>query len=284
MSADPQTARPFVKSVGGKTRLLPELISRLPSNIANMRYCETFAGGGALYFAIEDHLRRAPRGPLLGDANAALINAYLAVRDDVEELVLQLSELQAAHAELGAECYATAREAFNAGDCRKIEHAALFIYLNKTCFNGLFRVNKSGAFNVPMGSYDNPSICDAEGLRAASAALQGADILWAEYRTCLYNLLSGDDNFVFFDPPYVPVADGSFTAYTPEGFGETAQRGLSQTFRELDAAGCKLMLSNSPAAAALYDGYHIETVRAPRSVNSKGGGRGLVDEIVVRNY
>jgi DNA adenine methylase len=285
MPTDPRV-RPFCKMVGGKTRLLPQLVEMLPPDFEKMHYCEPFVGGGALYFAIYEHLEW---GASLSDSNAALISTYKVVRDDVEVLIEHLDALSLEHTARPEKTYAMAREAFNflisgTTQLSATERAALFVYLNKTCFNGVYRENKRGEFNVPMGSYANPSICDAEGLRIASAALsRNVGIVDGDFQTVLR---AGKfvRSFCYMDPPYAPVNAQSFTGYVRHGFSHDDQQRLRCVFGELDQAGHKLMLSNSPAAAALYDGYHIETVRATRSVNSKGSGRGLVDEIVVRNY
>lgn len=279
-------ARPFVKSVGGKKRLLPQLLEMLPVGFENMHYCEPFVGGGALYFAVRDKLTHPAK---LRDMNSALVDAYRAVRDDVEVLVEHLGALAVEHAAQPAETYALAREVFNLSasgttQLSSTERSAVFIYLNKTCFNGLFRENKRGEFNVPMGSYKNPTICDAEGLRAASSALSGVGLACGDFGGLALDLFNAPAHFIYLDSPYAPVNEQSFTGYVRQGFGPDDQERLRRIFGELDRAGHRLMLSNSPAAAALYDGYRVDVVRAPRSVNSKSSERGLVDEIVVRNY
>ncbi len=267
-------ARPFLKWAGGKSKLLPALVDAINhSDVADYRYCEPFLGGGALFFEIQ------PLEALLRDANARLINTYEVVRDSLGALIERLRELEAEHCRAQ---YELARDALNSGELDDVDEAAVFVYLNKTCFNGVYRVNGSGAFNVPMGSYKNPRILDEPALRAASSALQHTAIEVGDFSD-LPDRLPGRC-FVYLDPPYWPGQNG-FTTYVPGGFGEADQLRLREVFEELDRRGHKLLLSNSPAAAHLYnEAYHVDVVRAPRSVNSKGGERGLVDEILVRNY
>ena len=163
--------------------------------------------------------------------------------------------------------------------------APMFVYLNKTCFNGLHRVNRKGEFNVPVGSYKNPRILDENGLRAASGALQHAQLRCASFEALLETAKPGD--FVYFDPPYEPVSEtASFTSYARDGFSRKHQRRLRDVYAALDRRGCKLMLSNSdvPFIRDLYRAFHIDTVAAPRAINCNGGKRGKVSEVVVRNY
>lgn len=242
-----------------------------------MRHVEPFTGGGALFFA------RAPKRALLCDINADLVRTYTTVRDHPTELIQQLTRLKAAH---DKESYYAVRERYNTRSQRSdIERAAMFIYLNKTCFNGLYRVNRRGEFNVPMGSYQNPGIVDIAGLYAASERLQQADIRCAPFETLLSEARPGD--FVYLDPPYEPVSrTANFTSYAQDGFSQTDQTRLRDVFRELDRRGTKLMLSNSdvPFIRELYRGYQIDTVMAPRAVSCDAKSRVAVREVVVRNY
>lgn len=264
---------PFLKYVGGKSRLLPELLSRAPLTYG--RYYEPFVGGGAMFFAL------APRHAVLNDANAALMACYRAVRDEVEEVVDLLSYYKENH---DKEMYYLARTKWNAGGFEtEAGRAAAFIYLNKTCFNGLWRVNRKGHFNVPMGDYKNPAIVDAAGLRAASHALRpGACSLMSGDFDAVEGATAGD--FGYFDPPYHPVSETSnFASYVKGGFAEADQCRLARTFKGLVAKGVYCMLSNSdtPFVRELYSGFRIDTVQCGRSVSSKIGKRGKVNEVIV---
>lgn len=225
---------------------------------------------------------RAPSRALLSDVNPALIRTYEVVRDDVEAVIDRLRALAARH---DSARYYRVRARYNQQRLADAEHAATFLYLNKTCFNGLHRVNKKGEFNVPAGRYTNPRILDADALRAASDALHSAEIRQEGFESLLEHARPGD--FVYFDPPYEPVSPtASFTSYARDGFSSRDQERLRDVYRELDRRGCKLMLSNSdvPLIRTLYRDYVLDTVSAARAINSNGGGRGAVSELVVRNY
>jgi DNA adenine methylase len=267
-------AGPIVKWVGGKTRLLGELAARAPTSFR--RYLEPFVGGAALFF----HLR--PRAALLSDTNAELIACYRAVQDEVDAVIAALERHREQHSEA---YYSAVRYGWNA-DARTApaERAAAFLYLNKTCYNGLWRVNSRGRFNVPAGRYVNPSILDAERLRAASAALRGAACELAPFEAVLDEARGGD--FVYFDPPYHPLsATADFTSYTAAGFTAADQERLASVFARLDDRGCAVMLSNSdtPFTRRLYARWRVERVLAPRAINSRADRRGAVGEIIVRN-
>jgi DNA adenine methylase len=216
----PSGPSPFVKWVGGKGKLLGELCTRAP--LSYRRYFEPFLGGGALFF------RMRPKAAALSDVNAELIGCWRAVRDDLDAVMAALSRHRARHSE---EYYYSTRVRWNAGhgrgdDTCAAERAATFLYLNKTCYNGLWRVNSRGEFNVPAGRYENPTILDRENLRAASNALAGQDIHVAGFEGVLDNAGSGD--FVYFDPPYHPISETSdFTSYTPGKFDASDQARLS---------------------------------------------------------
>lgn len=267
-------AQPIVKWVGGKGRLVGELLSRAPRSYR--RYFEPFAGGAALFF----HL--GPASATLSDVNGDLVACYRAVRDDVEAVIAALGEHRAQHS---IEYYYAVRDGWNDGRAAgAAARAATFIYLNKTCYNGLWRVNSRGDFNVPAGRYANPSILDAERLRAASAALRAAELVVAPFDHVLDEARRGD--FVYFDPPYDPVsATADFTSYAAGGFAADDQERLAQTFARLAERGCAVMLSNSdtPFTRRLYARFRIDRVYAARAVNSRADRRGAVAEIVVTN-
>ncbi|NNE19342.1 MAG: DNA adenine methylase [Myxococcales bacterium] len=273
----PREAAPFVKWVGGKGRLLSQLRPLLPSGVEQMRHVEPFVGGGALFFA------RRPRRALLTDINPTLVSTYAAIRDDVDGVIAGLRKLAGRHSK---QWYYEVRERYNQNHrLSKSKRAAMFIYLNKTCFNGLHRVNRKGEFNVPVGSYKNPRILNEDALRAASEALRGADLRCASFDMLLENAKPGD--FIYFDPPYEPVsATASFTSYASGGFSQDDQTRLRDVYEALDRRRCKLMLSNSdvPFIRRLYDGFKVDTVAAPRAINCDATKRGRVSEVVVRNY
>lgn len=266
-----------MKWAGGKGRLLSQLRPLLPSGVEHMRHVEPFVGGGALFFS------RRPGRALLTDINPALVGTYAAIRDDLSGVISALRGLAKGHSKEG---YYQVRERYNQG--RRIstaKRAAMFIYLNKTCFNGLHRVNRKGEFNVPVGSYKNPRILNEEGLQAASQALKHANLQCVPFEALLENAKPGD--FVYFDPPYEPVSPtASFTSYARDGFSQEDQTRLRDVYKALDRRGCKLMLSNSdvPFIRELYAEFEVETVAAPRAINCDARGRGKVREVVVRNY
>lgn len=265
----------MLKWAGGKGRLLPELLARVPDEFN--AYHEPFVGGGALFFALagQGRIRRA----YLSDANAGLIDVYLALRNAVEEVIAALGQ----HA-YEREHYYRVR-ALRPEALTLPERAARVIYLNKTCYNGLYRENRAGQFNVPFGRYKNPTICDEPNLRAASAVLQGVDIARRRFSTVLDYAQPGD--FVYFDPPYHPVSPtANFTTYDRDGFGPDDQRQLRDVFAALADKGVRAMLSNSdmPFVRDLYAGFHIEQLYAARAVNSKANGRGKVAELLICNF
>jgi len=273
---DRRRAAPILKWAGGKGRLLAQLLPLMPPGSDRMRHVEPFVGGGAMFFA------QAPARALLSDVNPALVRTYEAVRDDVEAVIARLGVLAKGH---GRDAYYRIRERYNRCRLGDAEHAATFLYLNKTCFNGLHRVNRKGEFNVPAGRYANPRILDEEALRAASDLLATAELRCASFESLIEWARPGD--FVYLDPPYEPTSDtASFTSYARDGFSSTDQERLRDVFRALDRRGCKLMLSNSdhPLIRRLYRGYAIDEVAAARAINCNGKGRGRVIEVVVRNY
>jgi DNA adenine methylase len=273
----PREAAPFVKWVGGKGRLLSQLRPLLPRGVERMRHVEPFVGGGALFFA------RLPKRALLTDINPSLVATYSAIRDDVHGVINALRKLAAGHSK---DHYYQVRARYNRGArLATSKRAAMFIYLNKTCFNGLHRVNRRGDFNVPVGTYKNPRILNEDKLLSASDALQGASLRCASYESLLEHAKPGD--FVYFDPPYEPVSrTASFTSYARDGFSREDQARLREVYAALDRRGCKLMLSNSdvPFIRKLYADYDVTTVAAPRAINCDASKRGKVSEVVVRNY
>jgi DNA adenine methylase len=299
-------AKPFLKWAGGKTQLLDEIMSRLPIEMKEgkiSRYIEPFIGSGAVMFELVQTYNI--EDVLIWDINPELITVYQVVQNDVESLIERLTQLEKQflplEKEKRKEMYYSVRDTFNArlvnfdfmtyGE-HKIERASQFIFLNKTCFNGLFRVNKKGEFNVPMGDYKNPTICDEENLRAASTVLQNVNIFQGDYKQSREFI--NDKTFVYFDPPYRPLStSSSFTAYSKFDFTDENQKELAQYYRELDKQGAYLMLSNSDPKNTdpndeffdeLYTGFNIERVTARRNINSKGNSRGAINEILVTNY
>lgn len=267
--------RPVLKWAGGKGRLLPELMGRLPKCFA--RYHEPFVGGGALFFKLAS--RQQITQAAFSDINPALIEVYIALRDCVEEVIDILKQ------HYYDEAYYYTIRALDPAALSLPERAARVIFLNKTCYNGLYRENRSGQFNVPFGRYKNPTICDEPNLRAASALLQEVDLEQRHFATALDKAQPGD--FVYFDPPYHPLSSTSnFTAYSRYGFSEQDQVQLRDTFAELTRRGVRAMLSNSsaPLIYDLYRPYAVHTVYAARAINSKAAARGKIAEVIVCNY
>lgn len=265
--------RPFLKWVGGKTQLLRAFESFLPATWE--RYFEPFVGGGAMYW------RNGEGAAVLNDFNAELATTYRVVRDEVEALIEALGEHY-----YDKDHYYEVR-AWDTESMDDIKRAARMIFLNRTGFNGLYRVNRSGRFNVPFGRYKDPLICDESNLRACSARLKTVELRNEDFEVALADADTGD--FVYLDPPYAPVSKSSnFTAYVPGGFGGDEQDRLRNTLKALDRRGVMFMLSNSdaPGLADHYerDGWRVERVYATRAVNSKASRRGKVPELVVRNY
>jgi DNA adenine methylase len=261
-----------LKWAGGKSQLLGALSERVPRVPPFKRYFEPFLGGGALFFSL------LPKRGHLSDVNDEIINCYQVVRDDVRALVEALGD----HRYDEAHYYAV-RDT-DPARLGRIERAARTIFLNKTGFNGLYRVNRAGKFNVPFGRYAKPAICDEANLRACSAALAGMEISTSDFERAAGRAEAGD--FVYFDPPYVPLSrTAAFTAYAPGGFGLDAQSRLAKLFAKLAARGVDVLLSNSdvPEIRELYAPFCIETIPASRVINCKATRRGPVNELLVRN-
>jgi len=266
----------FVKWAGGKKQLLEQFKPFFPKKIN--RYIEPFVGGGAvLFFVLKEY---KPKEVFIFDINEELITAYEVIRDDLENLIKELNKLKKLH---NKEHYYQIR-AENPQLLSKLTRASRFIYLNKTCFNGLYRVNSKGGFNVPIGSYKNPLICPEEDLREISKLLQNVRIINGDFEECLKYSKKGD--FVYFDPPYYPLKKSSFTTYTKNNFLEKEQEKLKEVFSKLDKKGCKVMLSNSDTKFIkdLYKIYKISFVRASRMINCDGKNRGKINEVVITNY
>lgn len=266
---------PIVKWAGGKTQLLGELLARRPLRIR--RYFEPFLGGGAMFF------RLAPRRAVLSDRNDDLMNTYRCVAWKVEAVIKRLLAHGDKHCD---DYYYEIRERWNDGKslASDIDRAAAFIYMNKTCYNGLYRVNQKGLFNVPVGRYAAPRVCDPTTLRLASRVLQRAELNTGHFAEQLDEAEAGD--FVYFDPPYDPVTETArFTSYTSSCFGDDDQRELAELARSLTERGVNVMLSNSdtPFIRSLYSGFDIDRVEAIRAINSKSSRRGAIGELIITN-
>lgn len=271
----PSSCRPFLKWAGGKRQLLPILLPRVPS-LRRGRYHEPFIGGGALFFALSARGAFGERKARLSDINPELVNAYQVVRDQVDALMACL------RTQVNEEAHFYAVRAQNPKELDPIERAARLLYLNKTCFNGLFRENQKGQFNVPFGHYPNPQICDEDTLYGAHHALQGVAIEESPFDETLQ--CAKPDDFVYFDPPYAPLSrTSSFVNYHAGGFHETDHIRLVENVTQLANRGVNVMLSNSAAAwvKALYQPFVVEEVYASRNINSKASGRGRVQELLV---
>ena len=266
---------PIVKWVGGKRQLMFELIKNMPKSYN--RYFEPFIGGGALFFELQ------PEQAYISDMNEELINLYSVVRNNVYELIKDLSK----H-EVSKEYFLEIRNIDRTEhytELSDVERASRFIYLNRTCFNGMYRVNSQGQFNVPFGYYKNPRIIDENNLLNCSELLKKTEIKCADFSEILTKVKKGD--FVYFDPPYVPLNEtSSFTSYTKDGFDIDMQFKLRDVCDELATMGVKFMLSNSDTKLVneLYANYEIKKVFASRQINANADGRGKITEVLVRNY
>jgi len=262
-------AEPFVKWAGGKRQLLSELRKYIPTQYG--RYIEPFVGGGALFFDL------MPDEAVINDANAELINAYLMIRDNVEELIKKLEEYEYCH-----DFYYFLREQ-DTSQLDSISLAARFIYLNKCCFNGLYRVNKAGKFNVPIGRYSNLQICKPEKLRSVSYVLQDTIIEFSDYKEILFKYARKGD-LIYIDPPYHPISEYSdFKRYTKEFFYEKDQVELRDIISELKNFGCFVIASNSYCdfILELYEDFQIEIVEAKRYINKIAAGRNSIQEVIM---
>lgn len=269
----PAAAMPFVKWAGGKRTLIPAIAQHFPNEVQN--YWEPFVGGGAVFFTFAGRIERA----MLGDTNEDLAITYQVVKDDVEALVERLSEHERAHRRRSGRKYKDGKTYYyrvrDEEPAEALDVAARFIYLNKTCFNGLYRVNKAGKFNTPEGKYKNPDICNADRLRRASKALAKAHIVLGDFS----KTQPGPGDFVYCDPPY----DGCFTGYQAAGFNADEQRRLRDAASQWRQDGATVVLSNAdtPEMRRLYADWRIEVATAPRNINSNADGRGKAAELII---
>ncbi len=272
MTSNTNVAGPFVKYAGGKTQLFEQIASYLP--LTCKTYREPNIGGGAMFFglAAQNRFEHA----IISDTNSALIAAYTIIRDEPEGLINTLREMP-----LTKEFFDGLRK-LHPDELTPMERAAWILFLNKTCFNGLYRVNKAGFFNVPWGKYKNPNVCNVEKLLACSAVLQKTTILHADFEETTRDAVPGD--VVYFDPPYIPLTKTSnFTGYQADGFGQKEQERLATHFAKLADRGVHVVLSNSDTEMSrqLYAGFEMHVVQAKRNVNNDGTKRGPVNELIV---
>lgn len=292
-------AKPFLKWVGGKGQLLSQLEAMLPVDFAvwdNVTYIEPFVGGGAMLFHMLQHHPQITRA-IINDINPDLVTCYRVVRDKPMDLLHALEEIQKEYHALQTEerrrsFFLSKREIFNGKGLEDVENTTLFFFLNRTCFNGLYRVNKSGAFNVPFGKYETPTICDRATIMADSELLQKVEIMQGDFEAT-YEKAEGNTLF-YLDPPYRPLSStAAFKDYAKEAFGDKEQVRLKQFCDRIEQAGYCFMLSNSDGLAAahadrffdeLYAAYRIERVWASRNINSVASKRGKLTEILVHNF
>lgn len=300
-ATDTFTAKPFIKWAGGKGQLLDTFAGYYPKELDEGNidtYIEPFLGGGAVLFDVMQ--KYSIKKAFVFDVNKELVNAYRMIKEEKSKMTVALEELQHQYIMCDPiarkEMFYAIREKFNIGvgekGKNKINMAAWFIFLNRTCFNGLYRVNKSGKFNVPSGDYKNPKICDKENLEKVSSILQNVEIFIGDYKDS--SKYCSQNSFVYFDPPYRPLNPTScFTSYSNGGFGDKEQVALANFFGECTDIGATIMLSNSDPKNEdpkddffdkLYSKYSINRVKARRVINSKAGNRGLINEILVTNY
>ncbi|MGN0573283.1 MAG: Dam family site-specific DNA-(adenine-N6)-methyltransferase [Acutalibacteraceae bacterium] len=298
IKSEEKSVKPFLKWAGGKGQLLKEIEKYYPFANANFfKYAEPLVGGGAVLFDILS--KYDLKEIYISDTNTELMNTYKIIRDNVSCLVEMLEQIQSEYLSLEVsqrkEYYYTKREKFNELKSNNIfdtEQAALMIFLNKTCFNGLYRVNQKGHFNVPMGSYKNPLICDEKNLRAVSDKLQHVEIVCGDYKKSADFI--DEHTFVYFDPPYRPITDTSgFTAYTEKPFDDNSQIELAQFVKEMHNKGAKIVVSNSDPKNInaddnffedIYSIFNITRVDASRMINSNSKNRGRIKELLISNF
>lgn len=290
---------PFIKWAGGKGQLLSELEARFPQNFGKTvkKYAEPFVGGGALLFHVLKSFKLDEI--YINDVNAELICTYKAIRENCTELIERLNALQHEFIPLDEnhrkDVYYKNRDRYNTLKIKSdlsVETASLFIFLNRTCFNGLYRVNSKGLHNVPMGSYANPMICDEELLKSDAIALSHVSIHCGDYKDS--ETFIDNSTFVYFDPPYRPLSTtASFTAYAKDDFNDENQKELAKYIKKLDAKGAFVLASNSDPKNTcpedcffddIYSGMNIQRVFAKRNINSKGSERGKITELLISNY
>ncbi|MDR2887350.1 MAG: DNA adenine methylase [Bacteroidales bacterium] len=285
-------AKPFLKWAGGKTQLIPEIKNSLPNSVVNKRftYIEPFVGSGAVLFWMLGEFPRMEKA-VINDINEDLINTYKTIRSSPKELISILDMLQKEYHVLDSdddrkkEYYCQKRDLFNRRKQEQTVHSALFIFLNRTCFNGLYRVNRKNEFNVPTGSYKKPTICDRQNLLAVSEALQNVELLCGDFeQTADY---ANSNAFFYFDPPYKPLSEtSSFNSYSKDEFNDKEQIRLKVFCDRLDSLGHSWLLSNSDNDFfdRLYSNCKMSRVLATRMINCKSNGRGKLTEILVKNY
>ena len=296
-----EKVRPFVKWAGGKGNLILQLSNFYPNELRNgiiERYIEPFVGGGAVLIDILQNYD--VRQAYAFDINIDLINSYNVIKNNVEELIINLKRTETEYLQLEQEerknYFYNKRNEYNnyvvQENEQNVQRAAQFIYLNRTCFNGLYRVNKDGKFNVPIGSYKRPTICDEENLRKLSGLIHNVQFQYGDYKKSVEYVT--ENTFVYFDPPYRPLnVTSKFTSYAKEDFNDDNQRELATFYRELNERNAKLMLSNSNPKNIneedqffdnIYQGFNIDEIYASRMINANSNGRGKISEILVTNY
>lgn len=292
-------AKPFVKWAGGKSSLIDCLIECLPNDFEEQQdvtYIEPFVGGGAMLFYMLTHYPNIKRA-IINDVNQDLINCYLLIKNNPAILITLLKNIQDEYYQLSSidektRYYYQMREKYNKDEFNLEERAACFIFLNKTCFNGLYRVNTNGRFNVPFGKYEKPRICDEELIIADHKVLRKVDIYVGEYKNVTRHL-GRKYNFIYIDPPYRPLSGSAcFIEYTHNMFDDTEQEKLKSYCDRLTQKQCKIMLSNSfsinddgePYFSKLYDTYHIKQIKAHRFINAHAGTRVKETELLIMNY
>lgn len=295
--------KPFLKWAGGKTQLLPQIIEMLPTDFHKInRYVEPFIGAGAVFLYLISN--KCFDEYIINDINSKLINLYIVMKDNCDELIEELKAVKEEYIVLGEiekkeEFYYAIRDEFNINESSSTRMAALFIFLNKTCFNGLYRENLKGNFNVPFGKHISPSIYQEDEIRAISDVLNSKNDE-GQYRVKILNETFENlnkyidkDTFVYFDPPYRPVTVGGFNSYSKSSFNDDSQIKLRDFYIDVSKKGAKLMLSNSDPRVldkeddffdSLYKGFIIKRVNASRMINSKGSGRGAITELLITNY
>ena len=281
MDKNKKISQPFLKWVGGKRQIIPQIKKYMPENYN--RYFEPFVGGGALFFDLE------PKKAYINDINKILVSAYKNIKNHPYEIIKKLEDLQKIFYEKNNEerkiYFYEIRDAFNNTEYNLFLKTSYMIFLNKTCYNGMYRENSKGKFNVPFGRYKNPKILDKENILAVSKLLTNTIITSCSFEKAVENAKKGD--FIYFDPPYHPLSiTSNFTSYSNNGFTEEDQIKLRNVFKELHKRNCFVMLSNSDTEfiREIYEEFTQKTVSAARSINCKAAGRGKINELLIMNY